>query len=144
MIDGGLRKLFREHLPMVHWQSIETGGTGRGVPDTNGCFRGCEFWVEFKQTSGWVVSLRPEQIAWMSRRERSGGRTFIAVRRKCTPGPRRQATDEIHLIRGSWAAEIASLGLKSAPDGSVCGWWHGGVAAWPWMKILGHLTGGQR
>jgi len=143
MIDGGLRKLVRTHLPMVHWQSIETGGTGRGIPDSNGCFRGIEFWVEFKQTAGWQVTLRPEQIAWMSRRTRSGGRTFIMLRRQCTLGPRRAAADELWLIHGEWAPEIARTGLKTPPAGAVLGWWSGGPAAWPWMKVLGHLVGGQ-
>jgi hypothetical protein len=140
VIDGSLRKLVRVHLPMVHWQSIETGGTGRGVPDSNGCFRGTEFWVEFKQTTGWQVTVRPEQIAWLHRRARAGGRTFILLRRKCTPGPRRAASDEVYLIRGDYAEEIQRLSLRTAPAGAVLGHWPGGPTLWPWMKILGMLV----
>lgn len=83
MMDGGLRQLFRSHLKEAMWQSIETGGTGRGIPDTEYCFAGGRSgWIEFKQTEGWTIGLRPEQIGWIERRARYGGRVFIAVRRK--------------------------------------------------------------
>ena len=135
-LDGGLRHLFREQLPVVHWQSIETGGTGRGVPDSNGCYRGHEFWIEFKWTKGHVVSLRPEQIGWLTRRARSGGKVFVAVRRTCATGPRRTAADELYLLRGSYARELRERGLTDLPTGAVVGSWGGGPGSWAWGDVL--------
>ena len=40
-MDGGLRALFRQHLPEVDWQSIETPMTGGGVPLTSRGARVC-------------------------------------------------------------------------------------------------------
>ena len=39
----------RTNLPQIHLQRIETGMTGAGVPDVNGCAKGKEFWVELKE-----------------------------------------------------------------------------------------------
>lgn len=156
-MDGDLRKIFREHLPMVHWQSIETGMTGRGIPDTNGCYQGTEFWVEFKQTRHWTVGLRPEQVAWISRRARAGGRVWVAVRRRPTPSSRRQrvlvgrkdigvpgrgapVADELWLLYGSAAKSLVDGGLRHAGPSSVAGTYYGGPGQWPWQTILGLLT----
>lgn len=81
-LDGGLRKVFRKHLPHIHWQAIETGMTGGGVPDDNGCYDRHEFWIEYKQTKGYQVKIQPAQVAWHLRRQRAGGRTFLAVLRQ--------------------------------------------------------------
>lgn len=138
MRDGGLRSLFRQHLPMVHWESIESPFTNRGIPDLNGCHLGHEFWVENKQTTGWAVTLRPEQVAWMLRRQRAGGHTFIAVRRQSTPGPRRgPGVDDLYLIPGALAREAKMGGLKAI---TPCGVWEGGPAGWDWGAILASLT----
>src|SRR5215213_7651185 len=96
MSDGGLGKLIPDHLPQVHFQRIETGGTGRGVPDLNGCWGGTEFWIENKHTAGWCVprdKMRAEQVGWLERRARAGGRVFLAVRQT---GRRR---DDLWLLR---------------------------------------------
>lgn len=123
-MDGNLRKIFRERLPQVHWVSIETGGTGRGIPDSNACYQGTEWWVEFKLTSGWAVNLRPEQIGWLLQRTRVGGRTFVAVRRR---------VDELWLFLGSSARELKDGGLRSTPS---LGHWPGGPGSWDWNRIL--------
>lgn len=153
MIDGGLRQLFRKHLPLADWQSVETGGTGRGVPDSNYCFPnpsggfGTEGWIEFKTTEGYAVRLRPEQIAWMCRRARRGGRVFVAVRRWCSAGPRREAADELWLVAGAGGPELLTVGLgglTSTPRGPkwpLLGAWHGGPARWHWPAVAALLTG---
>lgn len=82
MIDGGLRIIFRRHIPEADWQSIETGGVSRGVPDANYCLDGHEGWVEFKRTDGWTVPLGKEQSAWITRRVRHGGRVLVGVRQR--------------------------------------------------------------
>jgi hypothetical protein len=139
MIDGGLRPLFRTHLPQVHWQSIETGGTGKGVPDSNGCFEGHEFWVEFKQTSAWAVNLKPEQIGWMARRARAGGRCLIAIRRKVQETKRLAAVDELFLVEGAFAAELRVQGLRGFPHTLAS--WTGGPSGWDWEAVLRLLEG---
>jgi len=112
MIDGGLRKLFHSKLRGFHWQTIESGLTGRGVPDSNFCGNGIEGWVEFKKTAVWAVGLRPEQIGWHLKRARAGGRTFIAVRRIHEGGPRKgPPVDQLWIFPGRMAEELATTGI---------------------------------
>lgn len=148
-IDGGLRQLFRTNLPQFDWCSIESGSTGGGIPDMNYCTRvygddadgyGKEGWLELKQTPGHRVTLRPEQVGWISRRVRAGGRVWIAVRQQAPAGPRREARDALWLIPGADAKLALTSGLAS-PTGAVrwsC--WHGGPARWDWPQIAAQLT----
>ena len=136
-MDGSLRRLFRENMPEVHWQSIETGMTGRGIPDSNGCYLGSEFWVEFKWIpSGWRVPLRPEQIGWLLTRSRHGGSVFVAIRK----------ADELWLLNGGAARDLKDHGLRKCPPEAVLGVWPGGPTRWPWGEVLAHLarTGARR
>lgn len=140
MIDGGLRRLFHSNMPLVHWQAVETGSTGLGVPDSNGCYNSIEFWVEFKTTETNAVPLRPEQIGWLMRRSRAGGLCWVAVRHKHAGGPRKgPPVDELWLYRGADAQMLDCWGLRHAPVGR----WGGGPRRWPWPVVLGHLTGRQ-
>src|SRR6266550_8267427 len=97
-IDGGLRALFRQHLPQFDWCSIESPITGAGIPDSNFCCKGVEGFIEFKQTKGWAVTLTPEQCGWISRRHRCGGRVLVAVRQQAPAGPRRGARDSLWVV----------------------------------------------
>jgi hypothetical protein len=126
-MDGNLRLLFRQNLPEMHWQSVETGAVGPGVPDSNYCYKGAEGWVEFKVTSGWAVTLRPAQIGWLLRRARAGGRVFVAVRQR----------DTLWLAAGGAAVALREAGLRGAP---TLGHWEGGPSQWPWTKIRRLLT----
>lgn len=117
-IDGGLRKLFHANIE-GHWQAIETGGVGLGVPDSNFCLDGVEGWVEFKKTDHWKAVIRPEQIAWIHRRWRSGGNVWIAIRR---------ADKELWLVRGDWVRELGREGLKAV---EAVKW----VDQWDWDHI---------
>ena len=63
-----LWKQLRDNLPKVHWQRIETGITGAGVPDVNGCLDGKEVWVELQRVKGRQIGLRPMHIAWFATR----------------------------------------------------------------------------
>lgn len=134
-IDGGLRPIFRNKLTVGwHWQSIETGGTGLGVPDSNYCTDGAEGWVEFKQTDGWTVDLRPEQVSWILTRSERGGTVFVAVRRKNQGGPRRGApVDELWLWPGSLARQLRAEGLRIKEPCLYLG--EGGPAKWDWKTI---------
>lgn len=80
MIDGGLSALIRANLKGWDLQRIESGLTGLGIPDLNYCHAGREGWVELKQTKGWVVGIRPDQVGWIERRVRHGGRVTVMVR----------------------------------------------------------------
>lgn len=124
-IDGGLGKIFREHLPKIHWVRIETM-TGRGVPDLNYCGAGKEGWVETKLAKGWMVGLRPEQVAWLMRRHRAGGKVFIAVRRK------NKTADQLFIVRGEHAATLLEEGLQGTPC-SLLG--EGYPVIWDWPAI---------
>lgn len=129
--DAGLRSIFRERLPTIHWQTIETGLVGRGVPDANGCLNGVEFWIEYKRADAWAVPLMPEQVAWLLRRTRAGGRTFVAVRRVHLVSARRAACDELWLYRGAAARELKDVGLRTVPLGT----WEGGPGRWDWSRV---------
>lgn len=145
--DHGLRALFGQRLPQVHWQTIETGLVARGVPDSNGCHSGVDFWIEHKWTEHWAVDLEPEQVGWLLRRARAGGHVFVAVRKLHYASTRRSATDELWLLKGEFAREIKDEGLKCTPR-ALLGCWPGGPARWNWAEVLAHLTrsgaGGSR
>lgn len=134
-IDDGLRPLFRKHLPMFFWTSIETGGTSLGIPDSNYLSKdGVEGWVEFKWTDGWAVTLRDMQIGWLTRRARYNGRAWIAVRRhRRTPGPRTPAFDELYMVPGGLAAAAAAGGLRGLAGDALC-LGAGGPAGWDWRR----------
>lgn len=133
--DGGLRSLFRKNLPEFHWQSVETGGTGLGVPDSNYCYDGREGWIEFKQTSGYAVTLRPEQVGWLTRRAAAGGLVHVGVRRWHDGGPRKgDPVDEFWLLAGAAAIPMKAQGLRiDAPY--VIRVYCGGPSWWDWQEI---------
>ena len=164
-VDDGLRPIFRQHLPQLMWTSIETGGTGLGVPDSHYlaparlacpqcrdlkesmrmCYcaisAGAEGMIEYKRTDGWAVDLRPEQVAYLTRRARLGGRAFVGVRRRHAGGPRRgPPVDALHLFPGSLAREALAGGLRcpalQVPAHHV---WPGGPSRWPWTEVLAAL-----
>lgn len=129
--DGGLRQLFQSRLKDFHFQSVESGLTGRGIPDTNYCFCGIEGWIEFKKTNGWTVGLRAEQIGWQLQRSRAGGRVFTAVRRK---------EHELWLLSPTAAPGNTLKGL-AGPSAGLLGVWIGGPRAWDWGALKNVLVG---
>lgn len=131
MSDGGLRKIFRTHLPAVAWSTIETGTVEPGVPDLNGCHGGIEFWVECKATTGWAVEVKKSQVAWHLLRASKWGRTFFAVRQLGA------GRDDFHLIEGRHAIPFFDAGLREVPTLFHCA---GGPAKWEWGRILKLLT----
>ena len=139
--DGGLRRLFQTNVTPGHLQPVETGLISTGVPDMNFCVDGAEGWVEMKQTDGWAVTLEPEQISWLCRRARNGGRVFVAVRRWHDGGPRKgRPVDELWLLRGEYAPDLRSMGLRwvgthEPLTGPLLGRWTGGPAHWNWFMV---------
>ena len=80
--EKNLWLLMRKNLPKIHLQRIETGMTGAGVPDVNGCAKGKEFWAELKEIhSGNQLTLRPMQISWIAKRAMHGGQVFVLARK---------------------------------------------------------------
>jgi hypothetical protein len=120
--DGDLRTIFRRKLPQFDWCSLESPLTGRGIPDSNYCHDGCEGFVEFKKTEGWAVQLRSEQVGWIMRRWRHGGRVWVAVRRKSA---------ELWLVPGDRSIQLKCHGLKAVPAEH----WDGGPGAWDWERV---------
>ena len=107
MKESAFWQLVKKNLPNTHLQRIETGGTGRGIPDLNGCYKGVEFWVELKVVNaGKMIRLRPEQIGWLVKRSMHGGRSFVLVR---TPDA------QIYLYPGKDAREVLEEGLRREP-----------------------------
>lgn len=138
MSDGGLRPLFRKHLPGIFFQAVETGGVGRGVPDSYYCGRrddgaGRMGWVEFKGTSTTRIKFELGQVAWHDRHAREGGTSYIAVRRQHEGGPRLGLpVDELYLYPSSRAAELDKIGLLTpAPTLHLVG----GVRCWDWGQV---------
>ena len=127
MIDGGLRSIFASNLRRgFHWQAIESGGTNRGIPDANACSGGIEFWVEYKKTNGNGVPLRPEQVGWIERRVRAGGRVFVAIRLL------KNNRDTLLLFHGKFVRPLYLSGLKVAKP---LGEWEGGPSSWNWDEV---------
>jgi hypothetical protein len=131
-VDGELRTIFRQHLPMVAWTTIETAAVEPGVPDFEGCYEGVEFWVEMKRTDAWAVDVKPSQVAWHKLRQSKRGRTFFAVRR------RNGGADELYLIGGQHAALLKEEGLRPCPAIVKC---EGGPSRWVWAAVLDALMG---
>lgn len=136
--DDGLRALLHRHLPQVHWQALELGVVGSGVPDTTGAWAGSEWWIECKATDAHAVGLEPDQIGWILRGLRSGRRIFVATRRRHEGGPRRgDACDELWLHEGHDAVAIRDGGLMAAPPVLQM---EGGPSRWDWDLLLRTLV----
>src|ERR1700730_17167500 len=131
--DDGLRSLIVSCLKVIDgeqifWQPIETALTASGVPDLYGCWRRHHVWMECKRTKAWSIKMDEFQVGWLLRLARAGGVGFVAVRRRCTAGPRRLAADELYLVKGTSAPRLVAEGLS----GRWCGWMSGGPESWDW------------
>jgi hypothetical protein len=142
--DQGLPEIFRDRMPQVDWQRIETGAMGPGTPDLNGCLGGTEVWVECKATFGWTLaSLTPQQNAWLSRRSRKGGRCFVAVRQlgrgrltRAETGGRIRKRDSLWIFSAEASKNLLDgIALDAVPPDLLLGWFEGGPANWDWKRI---------
>jgi DNA-directed RNA polymerase specialized sigma54-like protein len=77
--EKSLYQTLKNSLPKVHWQRIETGALGTGVPDVNACWQGNEFWIELKIGTIQSVNLSAQQCAWHTRRATRGGISWILI-----------------------------------------------------------------
>lgn len=76
MKETDLYRLIKRGLPQVHWQRIETGRTGSGIPDLNGCYSGVEAWAELKVHPSKLSSL---QRNWLNARAKAGGNVWVVI-----------------------------------------------------------------
>ena len=138
--DGGLRALYRKHLPGWQWTSSESGLTSPGVPDSEFCTpSGVTGWIENKTTTGWAVKLRELQVGWIDRRARLGGRVFVAVRRISPGGPRSSPADELWIIPGHAVKDLCDGRLNKMRANQVTTIQYAGPEAWNWDTVKGCL-----
>ena len=142
--DGGLRRRMHGALKRVHWQAMELGVMGAGCPDTNGCWQGSDFWVECKQVSaeGGLVPLLPEQVGWIARRCRAGGRAFILTWLHHEGGARKgERVSRLVLHEGWDGGVLKAEGLEAAPPILVLesGWGSAGEWDFDWEALLSAL-----
>ena len=104
-----------------------------GIPDMLVGVDGQFVLLELKAiTRGLAVSLRPHQVAFLTRHGRAGRRCFVLIHDAGTT--KRPAT--VSLYAGTQAMELADIGLRAAP-----------VMAWPaaavdWVQLIGLLSAG--
>jgi Holliday junction resolvase len=122
-----VKNAMERDLPGVHLQRIETGMTGRGIPDVNACYRGVEAWLELKVVEGRRVLLRPEQVAWHAKRAAVGGNNFIIARDK-RDGVRVGKFDRLYVWHGSQAVSLVQQGLDCPPL-------YVGDRPWSWPEV---------
>ena len=119
--------MFHQKVERCHWTAIESGLTSRGIPDSHYCLEGASGSFEYKKCAHWRVSMRPEQVGWIERQLRSGGRVFIAVKR---------ADDEVWLLHGRAARHIKVDGLRTLPKHSIFGMWKRQEIPWRAVRRL--------
>lgn len=104
-----------------------------GIPDMLVGIGGQFVLLELKAlTRGLAVSLRPHQIAFMTRHGREGRRCFVLIHD--AGSSKRPST--VSLYAGTQALELADIGLRAAP-----------VMVWPaaavdWIQLVGLLSAG--
>ena len=143
--DGGLRGVVQKHLHKSVgwlWTPVETGATRQGVPDTfwGHIPSGTSGWIEHKATSGWAVTVRPHQIAWIDLHMRAGVHCLIMVRASGA-GSSRSHGDSLWVLPGDAIKLLAEKGLNELPGSMVLGRWCGDPYKWNWANVQGLLTG---
>jgi hypothetical protein len=123
--DGGLRRLFKQKLgpPEWFWETIETGGTSSGVPDSYFVRRagvvphqndGRSCWCEWKWTDGLTPAFKPAQVRWHALHSDAGGRSLIGVRQtgRARSGA---ARDRLWIVAGAAVVALAEQGVEAVP-----------------------------
>ncbi len=120
--ESRLWQLIRPHLP-GRAMRIESW-VSSGVPDVYGCCltdKGLlHYWLELKVVvSGYVVGIRPAQIAWHTYHHEDGGNSKFLIRKE----------DILYLYPGRLAKRLAEQGLRlPSPIG-------GFNKPWQWATI---------
>lgn len=83
-----------------------------------------------KKVNGWRVNFEPEQIGWLERRSRVGGRVFVAARRQGAP-------ETFWLYKGTDARLLVGVSLREVQPLILTS---GRPALWPWPLIEARLT----
>ena len=144
--DGGLKSLFKDHLPEIFWQPIEAS-SATGLPDMHYCFKHpeyiyCSGWIEFKlaKTNRLQHPPTPQQIAWAEQYWRQSGRVWCIVRKKNET--RKNKCDELHFFHGEGMRYLSGTfgGIENVPKLYQKGKWSGGPSKWDWKAIKEILT----
>lgn len=133
MIDGGLRKEFKNRLPLFHWQAIESGLTGQGILDSNFCYQSIEGWIEFKKTDKNLITLEPEQVGWIANRIRHGGLVKVAVR------VQQHGLEHLLIFDGSMVYDMKSRSISENFHAVQCSY-QGPPRSWNWNDIAVAIT----
>jgi hypothetical protein len=147
LADAGLRLAVRNHLDKSLgwlWTAIETAATQQGVPDSFWAHRPSQTsgWIEHKAARGWVVTVRPHQIAWIERHVAAGVHCTVMVRAMGL-GSAAGAGDALWVISGAAVRELAQAGLRDLSSKAVLGMWPGTPNKWNWLEVERLLTGRQ-
>lgn len=118
---------------MVHFQPIEIGGTGHGVPDVNFCYQGIEGWIEMKKDQKGRMDIRPEQIGWIIERLRHKGLVRIAVRLVTLDA------DVLVIFDGSVVEKLETKSIEKNLAFAI-DFWEGGPKLWKWGEVLDAIT----
>ena len=141
--DDGLRRIVQDYLPkpMWLWTPIESGGTHQGVPDSHWAHPASQTsgWIEHKATDGWAVTVRPHQIAWMSRHAAAGVRVHVLVRARGV-GSAAGRGDALWVLAGRCVGRLAEGGLEGLDHGDVLLRCAGRPAQWDWPALGNILT----
>lgn len=148
--DGGLRALFRKHLPDFFWTTVESGAISPAVPDSHwkapvGPQSG---WIEYKKTdTNRIASLDPRQAAWLDRYWRLGGISHLAVRFRHGGGPRKgPPVDDLWIVPGCRAIDVLRNGIfvltEVSEDRGAGGFrTSGGHSRWEWDRVRAAVLG---
>lgn len=113
---------------------------GVGMPDVNYCYNGVEGWIELKHVdrppsrdSTPVFpdgkGLRPDQVVWLHKRRRAGGRAFVLAR----------CGESIFLVDGDYAKVFNGFGFSELI--AHCSWWGVKARGVDWKGLLEALVG---
>jgi Holliday junction resolvase len=100
-------KSLKNNINDVFWTRIENRAGG-GIPDVFGCYNGVPIWIELKLTKYYKVLLSPLQVAWHQRYAKSGGNSYIFVKKQSESLLKRS----LYLYRGKDSLILAKKGLK--------------------------------
>jgi len=137
-MDGNLRTLFKRHLPHVFWQSLETGGTARGVPDTYFMYKGISGFIEMKKIDKNFINIDAFQIGWHEKFSRAGGKSYVAVRFKRERTARKRAADTLLIFHGADIRKLQKLGAANFAHRALLVT-SGGPGRWKWNKVAERL-----
>jgi hypothetical protein len=111
-----------------------------GTPDVNYCYNGVEGWIELKHADKPPArdstpvfpdgkGLRDEQVIWIHKRARAGGRVWILAR----------CGESIFLVNGAYAKVFNTMTYPQLIE--HCSWWTAKKRGVDWEGLVDILIG---